>query len=352
MHQYAWSRRVGWTAIVCALILRLYSAGVVDRLTAFLAKPDIAAFLIYIETGRDVRSLSSDEAFSYPAESPPAAAREMGPRQIPEEALPEEEETEPPEPVKVWSEEGEAQEETAISVSYACELRPDMEALLAEPLALEVTPEAPAVLILSTHSTESYTKNGEDYQESSPYRTLDENYNMLSLGAFVADRLQEAGIQVLRDDSLHDYPSYNGAYSHARKAIQAHLAVCPTICLVLDLHRDAADSGGGQLRTVAVVEGEPSAQLMLVMGTNASGLKHDRWQENLSLALKLQSELERIAPGITRPLNLRAQRFNQDLSPGALLVEIGAAGNTHEEALRAAEVLAQGIAQLVGSLTE
>lgn len=350
MRQYEWSRRVGWAAVLCALILRLYSAGAVDRLSAFLAKPDIAAFLIYIETGRDVRSLSSGGEPAYPPESPPAMPRET--EALPVEALPEEEAAALPEPVTVWSETGEVQENAAISVSYACELRPDMEALLAEPLALEVVSEAPAVLILSTHSTESYTKNGEDYEESSPYRTLDDRYNMLSLGAFVADRLEAAGIRVLRDDSLHDYPSYNGAYTHARKAIQANLAACPTICLVLDLHRDAAESGSGQLRTAAEVAGKPSAQLMLVMGTNASGLKHDRWQENLSLALKLQSELEHIAPGITRPLNLRAQRFNQDLSPGALLVEIGAAGNTHEEALRAAEVLAQGILRLLGSPSE
>ena len=47
-----------------------------------------------------------------------------------------------------------------------------------------------------------------------------------------------------------------------------------------------------------------------------------------------------------RPLNLRAQRFNQDLSAGALLVEVGAAGNTREEALAAAELLAEAVAQL------
>ena len=77
---------------------------------------------------------------------------------------------------------------------------------------------------------------------------------------------------------------------------------------------------------------------MVVLGTN-----HKRYEDNLSLGLKLQAQLERQVPGITRPLQLRAQRFNQDLSPGALLIEVGAAGNTHAEALLAAQELANAI---------
>ena len=80
---------------------------------------------------------------------------------------------------------------------------------------------------------------------------------------------------------------------------------------------------------------------MIVLGTN-----YDTYEDNLSLGLKLQVQLERQAPGITRPLQLRASRFNQDLCPGALLVEVGAAGNTHGEALLAAQELAQAVIAL------
>jgi stage II sporulation protein P len=80
---------------------------------------------------------------------------------------------------------------------------------------------------------------------------------------------------------------------------------------------------------------------MLVMGTN-----HENYEENLSLALKLHAQLEEQWPGITRPLQLRASRLNQDLHPGALLVEVGAAGNSHAEALTAARELAKAIIAL------
>ena len=95
------------------------------------------------------------------------------------------------------------------------------------------------------------------------------------------------------------------------------------------------------MRTLATVAGEPSAQLMIVIGTN-----HEQYEENLSLGLKLHVQLEQQAPGIMRPLQLRSQRFNQDLSAGALLIEVGAAGNSHKEAQIAATQLAEAITAL------
>ena len=98
------------------------------------------------------------------------------------------------------------------------------------------------------------------------------------------------------------------------------------------------------LKTLA--ENYFASSYRVAMGTDEAGLSHPDWEENLSLALKLHARLEQQCPGIMRPLILRSQRFNQDMSPGALLVEVGAAGNTHDEALAAAEQLAEAIAAL------
>ena len=104
--------------------------------------------------------------------------------------------------------------------------------------------------------------------------------------------------------------------------------------------------------TSAIVDGKESARLMMVVGTNAGGMNHPNWEENLALALKLHVVLEKRYPGLCRAISFRKQRFNQDLSPGAMLIELGAAGNTHAEALVAAEALAQGILELArGSAT-
>ena len=321
--------RIGAAAILCALVLRLGAGGFFQPIADFLTDPKIASFLIYLETGRIVRfSQSSEtaEVFSMESHTPDFAQKAENLTLLP-----------------CFTAEDGAQ----IPFRYNCSLRPDAARLITAPLSWDLTSEEPAVLILHTHATESYTKSpGEDYEESSAFRTLDENYNMISVGEHLAELLEAGGITTVQDRTLHDYPSYSGSYNHARKSIAAYLEEYPSIRLVLDLHRDASGSNRNQMRTEATVEGQPSAQLMLVMGTSASGLKHPDWEQNLALGLKLQTQCERIAPGIMRYVNLRAQRFNQDLSPGALLIEVGAAGNTHPEALRAVEVLAEAILAL------
>ncbi len=320
--------RIGGAAILCALVLRIFASGILDPVVAWILKPETQSFLLYLETGRIVRfSPSFPEKSNSDGESPP-------PVEDAQEVLA------PAAPVFSTGDGAD------LEIRYSCPLRPDLESLLLSPLEWDLTGEEPTVLILHTHATESYTQNGEAYTESSAYRTLDGDYNMLSVGETVAEILEENGITVIHDRALHDYPSYNGSYSHARKAIAAYLEEYPSIRLVLDLHRDASGDLNNQLKTQATVDGEPSAQLMLVMGTNAAGLKHPDWEKNLALGLKLQAQLERMAPGITRPMILRSQRFNQDMTPGSLLIEVGAAGNSHDEARLAAQTLARAIVAL------
>lgn len=231
---------------------------------------------------------------------------------------------------------------------YSCDYRPNVEKLLLQELRWKLDDGQPAVLIVHTHGSESYTKEkGQSYKETAAYRTLDEQYNMVAVGDRLAELLEAAGIRVIHDRTLHDYPSYNSSYNNSRKSVKAYLEQYPSIRLVLDIHRDALErSDGSQFATGATVNGEKSAQIMFLVGTDESGNYHPDWKDNLALAAKLNVLMEFVAPGITRPATLRAQRFNQDLGAVALLVEVGAAGNTLTEALRAIPALAQAIIAL------
>ena len=72
----------------------------------------------------------------------------------------------------------------------------------------------------------------------------------------------------------------------------------------------------------------------------------------MALAAKIHAQLEKRYPGICRPISFRTERFNQDLSTGALLIEVGAAGDTLEKALVAVRALAEGIGDLAaGTIT-
>ena len=315
--------RVGTFVVACAMILRL-AGGIMDASPAALS-PKLVSFLIFMQTGRVIRP--QNISFSpKPTESP--------------------EVTQPPPPTEperpVFSP-GEAEN---IGITSSFSYTADLPELLTKPLSWNLTGSEPKVLIVHSHGTESFAPTGE-YAETTPYHTLDTDYNMISIGAFVAQKLQAAGISVLHDTALHDGVSYNAAYTNSRKSVQTYLQEHPSICLVLDLHRDSyEDEAGNQLVHTVFSQGTTVAPLMLVVGTNYGGLAHPQWQENLSLALKLQTLLEDSCPGICRNISLRTQRFNQDLSPGAMLVEVGASGNTRQEALRAAEVLAKGIISL------
>ena len=234
---------------------------------------------------------------------------------------------------------------TLVEMNYAANRKPDAEALLTQPLPWDLTADEPSVLVLHSHGTEAFLPTeGYQYQEEGgEYRTTDERCNMLSLGAELARLLNQAGIHTIQDRSYYDYPDYQASYENARAGLKKMLKKYPTVKLVIDLHRDSAlREDGSQWSTQALINGERSAQVMLVIGTDSHNL-HPNWEENLSLALKLHTVMEKTHPGSTRPLDLRKQRFNQDLSPGAILAEIGAAGNTHREAMNAVSVLAEAI---------
>lgn len=320
--------RTGTMVVVCALILRLAS-GMVDSFSISLS-PKIASFVIFMQTGRVIRP--TNISFS-PKPTEPTEETQPAPPPPPPPTEPE---------LPVFS----AGDAETIGISSSFSYSADLPGLLTKPLTWDLTGNDPKVLIVHTHGSESFASSG-DYQETTPYHTLNTDYNMVSVGAYVAELLEAEGISVLHDTTLHDEPSYNAAYTNSRKSIQAYLKEHPSICLVLDLHRDSyEDEAGNQLVHTVFSQGTTVAPLMLVVGTDHGGLDHALWRENLSLALKLQTQLEGICPGICRNINLRTQRFNQDLSPGAMLVEIGASGNTRQEALRAAEVLAKGIISL------
>ena len=321
------SLRVGAAAIACAVLLRLTAGGFFDPVVHLFSQPNMASLLIYLETGRIVRFSDSSGDTTVFA---PVVQKETVPA-----------ETEPPARPVFTAAEAERVE------IRGTEVNADLGRLLEKPLQWDLTGEEPTVLIYHTHATESYTPQpGEQYQESSAYRTLSEDYNMVSVGARVAELLEAEGIRVIHDRGLHDYPDYNTSYNSSRASVQDYLRRYPSIRLVLDIHRDASGDNNNQMTTAATVNGEQSARLMLVMAVGTEARPVPNWQENLALGMKMYLQLERTAPGITRYINTRASRFNQDLSSGAVLVEVGAAGDTHDQAIRAAETLAEAIAAL------
>lgn len=324
------NRKKQLSIVACALGCVLVLCTPAVRL---LTNQTTASVILFLETGHVLRMPPQKQV----SENPAPTAQQTEPTAEPTVST---EPTQPPE--EEILPEFALTDAELVEINSYCGYEPDVPAWLASPLNWDLQQTAPTVLILHSHGTEGYADKKEDN-----YRSLVPEENVVSIGDALAARLEAAGIGVIHDRTMHDNPSYSDSYENSRASAREYLARYPSIRLVLDLHRDSVeDSNGDQVRYVLETPSGTAAKLMLVVGTDAGGLTHSKWPENMSLAVKLHALLEKQNPGICRPISFRTQRFNQDLSTGALLLEMGSAGNTRQEVLLATEYLAQAIIDL------
>ena len=209
----------------------------------------------------------------------------------------------------------------------------------------------PLVLIIHTHGTEAYSPNGaisfpEDEQNYA--RTPDTSRNVVAVGRALADELEKNGIPTAHCTVLHDSVQYKDSYARAEETIKRYLLEYPTIKLVIDIHRDSiVKSSGEVVRPVAEYEGQAAAQIMCVVGSDWAGDECPKWEDNLSLALKLRRELNAQCENICRPAFLKGNTYNQEIAPYSLLIEVGAQGNSLEEALVSAKLVGEKLAPMI-----
>lgn len=232
------------------------------------------------------------------------------------------------------------------------DLNVDITALAAQPLELTVG-DGPQILIYHTHGSEAYTQTEQTrYTESDSYRTTDCTRNVVRVGEEMASVFRELGFEVIHDTTLYDYPVYSGSYQRSRAGVEQKLKEYPSIRLVLDVHRDALVAQDGSAYKLVAQEKEGKvAQIMLVVGSEDGGSPHPNWQKNLALAVQVQQQLQMGYTQLARPIVLRSTRYNQDVSIGSLLVEVGGHGNTLEEAIAGGRLFARSVGELLQTLS-
>lgn len=233
---------------------------------------------------------------------------------------------------------------------------PDIGALLKKELGADkgYTPlaasQSPLVLIIHTHGTEAYSADGALYcKDTDNYaRTADAGKSVVAVGAQMSEVLNKNGIPTVHCTVMHDSVQYKDSYARAEETVKKYLSEYPSIKLVIDIHRDSIVKSTGELvRPVAEINGEAAAQVMCVVGSDWAGDDCPNWENNLSLALKLREGLNEKYGNICRPVFLKGNTYNQELSAYSLLIEVGSSGNSLEEALRSATVTAEALAMLV-----
>ena len=219
------------------------------------------------------------------------------------------------------------------------------ESELAPAFTIQVSDE-PQVLIMHTHTTETFEPCvRSEYDPSFNYRTTDPAYNMVSVGDAITEQLEAAGIHTIHDTTIHDYPSYNGAYERSAKTVKQYLEQYPSICVVLDIHRDAIQSDNTLSQPIVEIDGREAAQVMIISGCDDGTMEMPNYLQNFHFACRLQGNLEGMYPGLTRPILFDYRKYNQDLTTGSLLLEVGSHGNTLEQAQYSGELIGKALAQ-------
>ncbi len=212
----------------------------------------------------------------------------------------------------------------------------------------------PTVLIFHTHTTECYEMlDRNEYAEDYLTRTAQADRNMVRVGKEIKAELEKAGYAVLHDTTIHD-EKYTGAYAHSRESVEKYLKENPTIQVVLDIHRDAIELDSGErIKPTAEIMGKKAAQLMIITGCEEGKIKQFKtWEKNLTFAMKLQSVCEKNFSGLMRPIFFCQRKYNMDLCPNNLLIEVGSDSNTLDEAAYSGRLLGYSLAKLLDNYTE
>ena len=233
--------------------------------------------------------------------------------------------------------------------------RPDVSALLSYDLSQKApVSEKPLVLILHTHTSEAYLLQGTNFVEGvlgDAVYSREASQNVLAVGAVLAETFEQKGITALHCTVMHDDPTLSGSYDRADKTVEQYLKMYPSIVLVIDLHRDSVMTSQGEFVRSVWRNGEVEmAQVMAVVGSDENGTKHESWEENLALALQLRERLNEGERALCRPVSLRRESYNQELAPLSLLLEIGTAANTVEEAKRSAALVGEALTEILFQL--
>lgn len=218
--------------------------------------------------------------------------------------------------------------------------------LLDMDLTVNLEGTEPKILIYHTHGSEEFADSRPGVVEDTVIGVGDELARILE---------EEYQIAVYHDRTIYDQVNgkldRNKAYEMSREGALNILKQYPSIEVVIDLHRDGVNEN---TRLVTNVNGKPTAKIMFFNGMSRSATNGDidylynqYKQQNLAFSLQMQLKAKSYFPDFVRKIYLKAYKYNLDLKPRAVLVEVGGQTNTLEEAKNAMEPFAKILVEVL-----
>ncbi|MGL4739596.1 MAG: stage II sporulation protein P [Sarcina sp.] len=199
----------------------------------------------------------------------------------------------------------------------------------------------PQVLIYHSHTDEGFNVQ----KDFTPDRTK----NVVGVGELIAKELEEYyGISVVHDKTKHD-ASYLTAYNRSNETLQSYKGKY-NFDMIIDLHRDGIipkenPKSRSYYKDIVTTQmnNESLAKLMFVHSTNTQYA-----QSSSSINQRMKQNADKLFPGLVREIKVfNKSRFNQEVMPNSVLIEVGAEVTHPEEAMNVAKYIARLIAEEV-----
>lgn len=205
--------------------------------------------------------------------------------------------------------------------------------------------QGPKVLIFHTHSQEAFADSV----------ASDSSTTIVGIGAYLAEKLNEKGIETLHHAGVYDLIDgkldRSKAYELSEIGVREILNQYPSIEVVIDLHRDGVRE---DMHLVTDINGKQTARIMFFNGlsrTKTNGdisyLYNPYIQDNLAFSFQMQLASESMYPGLARKIYLKGYRYSLHMMPKSLLIEAGAQTNTVAEMKNAMDLLAEILNQVL-----
>ena len=205
----------------------------------------------------------------------------------------------------------------------------------------------PEVLIYHSHTCEAYRTSDKDSLKTSS--SIDVTRNVTAVGDVIEEELENKyGIAVIHDKTVHDKGDYDGAYKKSGVTLDKYLKAYGDFKLIIDLHRDSVEKSA----VTTKINGESVARFMFVVTE-----KNPRYAKQRNLIDSMITKSNKLFPDLLRGNEIYAYQwgmdyYNQNRSDNAVLLEVGANGNTIDEVKNTGRYLARIIAEQINGKSE
>lgn len=205
----------------------------------------------------------------------------------------------------------------------------------------DIKSEDPIVYIYNSHQLEEYNMDVLYDYSIKP--------NVLIASYILKEKFIDIGISSIVETSnikkyLNDNKlKYNYSYVASRYFAEIMMKKEPSIKYLIDIHRDSAKID----KTLYKFNNKEYARIMFVVG-----LDNVNYQPNLDLAINLNSKFKEKYSGFSRGVLKKSGKgvngvYNQDLSPNAMLIEVGGVDNTIEQVNNSMDLLSEIIGSYI-----